>query len=112
MPKKQSITYYLQANGGTSGTVSIYTVEPARVFKTASVYVSFPAGTYSELEVSIRRGEMQIAPTKGTYRGDANVIEDEFIEDVESAERIILYYKNNNTTQTRECFIIVRGELT
>jgi hypothetical protein len=107
--KRFSIAYRLVSDPGASGDVVLYTVEPAATFKTESVYVSFPAGTYSELEVSIYRGIMQIAPSKGAYVGDNQVIEDEFVEDVSSGERVILHYKNNNTTQTRECFVIVRG---
>jgi hypothetical protein len=91
--------------------VVIYSVEPARSFKTESVYVSFPAGTYSELEISILRGIMQVAPGSGVYVGDNQIIEDEFIEDISSGERVILHYKNNNSTQAREAFVIVRGFL-
>jgi hypothetical protein len=111
MAKRFSITYKLTASPGASGDVTIYTVEAARSFKTESVYVSFPAGTYHELEVSIFRGIMQIAPGSGVYVGDNQVIEDEFIEDISSGERVILHYKNNNSTQTREAFIVVRGFL-
>jgi len=82
MGKKISIAYYLSANGGAEGDVELYTVDPAKRFVTKSVYVSFPPGTYFELEISILRGIKQVAPYKGTYRGDAQVIEDEFIEDI------------------------------
>ena len=111
MGKKISIPYYLSVPGGSEGNVLIYEVEAAKRFVTRSVYISFPPATYYELELSIFRGIKQIAPYKGTYRGDAQVIEDEFIEDISSAERVILHYKNNNTTQIREAFILVRGEL-
>jgi len=111
MGKKISIAYYLSTDGGAEGDVTIYEVEAAKRFVTKSVYVAFPPGTYFELEVSIFRGIKQVAPYSGTYRGDAQVIEDEFIEDISSSERVILHYKNNNSTQTREAFILVRGEL-
>jgi hypothetical protein len=111
MAKRFSATYHLIANAGASGDVTIYEVEAARSFKTESVYVSFPAGTYHELEVSIYRGIKQIAPGYGVYVGDNQVIEDEFIEDISSGEHVILHYKNNNATQTREAFVIVRGFL-
>lgn len=111
MGKKVSIPYYLQAAAGDSGEILIWEVEPAKKFKTSSVYISFPPGTYYELEVAVLRGIKQVAPYTGTYRGDAQVIEDEFIEDISSGERVVLLYKNNNATQIRECFVIVRGEL-
>ena len=111
MGKKISLAYYLQAAAGAEDDITLYTVEPARKFKTKSVYIQFPPGTYMELEVSIFRGIKQIAPYQGTYRGDAAVIEDEFIEDISSAERVIIHYKNNNSTEVREAFILVRGEL-
>jgi len=111
MGKKISIAYYLQAQPGESKEITLYEVEAARQFKTSSVFVAFPVGTYFELEMAIKRGIKQIAPYQGTYRGDGYVIEDEFIEDMFSGERVILWYRNNNTTQIREAFIIVRGEL-
>jgi len=111
MSKKISIAYHLEISGGQEGDVTIYTVEAAKKFKTKSVYVFFPIGNYFELEVSVFRGIKQIAPYSGVYKGDGNVIEDEFVEDASSGERVILHYKNNNSTETREAFVIVRGEL-
>jgi len=111
MGKKISIAKYLSIDPGDSGEIVAYEVDPAKSFKTQSIYVAFPPGTYFELELSIMRGINQIAPYNGTYRGDASVIEDEFIEDISSGERVIIKYKNNNTTQVREAFVIIRGEL-
>jgi len=109
--EKFSKPYKLTASAGAEGDVTLYTVPAARKFKTRSVYISFPVGTYFELEISILRGIKQIAPGEGVYVGDAQVIEDKFIEDMSSGERVILHYKNTNSTQQREAFIIVRGEL-
>ena len=111
MAKKISIPYHLVADPGAEDDVVLYTVEAARKFKTKSVYLFFPIGNYMELQVRIFRGMQQIAPYKNYYTGDGNVIEDEFIEDMSSGERVILHYKNTNSTQQREAFIIVRGEL-
>ena len=111
MAKKISIAKYLSVSAGDEGEETVYTVEPARKFKTESVLVAFPPGTYFELEISIFRGIKQVAPHSGTYRGDACVIEDEFIEDIYSGERVIVKYKNNSSTETRECFILIRGTL-
>lgn len=111
MGKKISISYFLSSNPATEGNIVLYEVEAAKRFVTRSVYIAFPPGTYFELELSIFRGIKQIAPYKGTYRGDASVVEDEFIEDISSAERVILHYKNNNANQVRDAFVLVRGEL-
>jgi len=111
MAKRFSVTYHLVANGGESGQKEIYRVEAGRTLKTESVYIAFPAGTYFELEISIFHGINQVAPSSGVYVGDNQVIEDEFIEDIPSSERFLLNYKNNNSSQTREAFVIVRGFL-
>jgi len=111
MVRRFSIVYKLTADPGASGEIVIYEVEPAYRFKTESVYIAFPAGTYGELEVAVYRGINQIAPSKGVYCGDNMVIEDEFVEDISSGERVILKYRNLNTTQVREAYIVVRGFL-
>ena len=111
MAEKISVPYHLQAAAGAEGDVTVYTVDAAKKFKTASVYLSFPAGTYFELELSIKRGISQIAPHQNSYVGDNQAIEDEFIEDVSSGERVIIHYKNMNATQAREAFVLIRGEL-
>jgi len=111
MGRKASIAYYLSAAAGAEGDITLYEVEAAKRFVTKSVYVSFPPATYFELEISVYRGIKQVAPYTNSYRGDAQVIEDEFIEDISSSERVILHYKNNNSTQIREAFVLVRGEL-
>jgi len=111
MAIKVSIPYMLTASAGAEDDVTVFEVPAARKFKTASVRISFPAGTYYELEISIYRGIKQIAPYTGVYQGDNEVIEDEFIEDISSGERVILHYKNTNSTEVREAFILIRGVL-
>jgi len=108
--KPFSVSYHLVATGGASGDIPLYTPSSAN-FKTNSIYVSFPAGTYSELEISIRKGSNQVAPGSGVYVGDSQVIEDRFKETFVPGETVVLHYKNNNSSQTREAFVIVRGFL-
>ena len=111
MGKKISIGKYISVDANTEEDVLLYTVEAARTFKTASVYVAFPAGSFCDLQVTIMRGIKQIAPGEGYYCGDNNVIEDEFIEDISSAERVIVHVKNTNTSEVRDVYVLVRGEL-
>jgi len=111
MGKKISIAKLITVDADTEEDVVIYTVDEATKFKTKSVYLAFPAATFGELEVSIFRGIQKIAPYRGVYLGDNNVIEDEFIEDISSAERVIVHVKNTNTSEARQVFVIVRGEL-
>ena len=111
MGKKISIAKLITVDAGAEEDILLYEVEGARKFKTKSVYLAFPASTMGELEVSIYRGIQKIAPYKGVYLGDNNVIEDEFIEDISSAERVIVHVKNTNTSEARQVFVIVRGEL-
>ena len=111
MGKKISIAKLITVDANTEKDVVLYEVDAAHTFKTASVYLAFPASTFGELEVSIMRGIKQIAPYQGVYVGDNNVIEDEFIEDLSSAERVIAHVKNTNSSEVRQVFILVRGEL-
>jgi len=111
MGKKISIAHYLSVPASEEGDVTIYEVEAARKFRVTSVHVTFPLDTNFELEVSVYRGIRQIAPHVGSYRGDGQVIEDDVDEEFSSSERVILHYKNNSTTSTRNAFILVRGEL-
>jgi hypothetical protein len=111
MGKKTSIPYFLEASAGAEGDIVIYEVEPARKFKLTSLRVSFPSTTNYELLISFLKGIDQIAPHKGAYRGESEVIEDENDVEFASSERLILHYENLNTTEAKRAFILLRGEL-
>jgi len=111
MSRKISIAYKVTASGGAEGKTSIYEVEAGKRFKLESCYVSFPAGAYYELELAFYYGDKKIAPEENTYVGDNQAYEDVLDFTIESGEDLLLYYKNNNSTQTREAFVIVRGVL-
>ncbi len=111
MARKISICYKVTASAGAEDKTSIYTVEAGKRFKLESCYVSFPAGTYYELELAFYYGDKKIAPEENNYVGDNQNYEDVLDFTIESGESLLLYYKNNNTTNTKEAFIIVRGVL-
>jgi len=111
MGKPISIPYKLTADPGTEEVIPIWTVDKAKIFRMNSVRISFPQATYYELEIALQRGIKQIAPHIGKYVGDNEVINDELEAELESGSELKLYYKNLNTTQIRECSVLVRGEL-
>jgi len=111
MQRKISIPYLLTVDPGAEDTILLYEVEPGRRLKITSLRISFPSGTFYELEIEFLRGELKIAPYKRTYRGDNEVIEDEYIHDLFSSERLRMHYKNLNTTEVRQANILIRGIL-
>jgi len=111
MGRKISIAYYLSASAGDEDDVELYEVEAARRLKLESVLINFESDSNYELELSLFRGIKQILPSSGSYRAYKGNITDECDEVLDSGERLILHYKNNNSTTARQAFILVRGEL-
>ena len=111
MPQSVVIPYHLVANAGDSGYIDLYEVQAGRTLKIKRIITYFPAGDYGELEIAYYRGIMQIHPTTGTLTGDQVVWDDEVEYTLDSGSTLRLYYKNNNTSETRESFIHVLGEL-
>ena len=111
MARKISICHKVTASAGAESDVTIYTVQNAKQFKLESIYVSFPAGTYYELELSLYYGAKKIAPEEGVWVGDNQNYEDVLDFTLFSDDGLVLHYKNNNTTNTKEAFVIVRGVL-
>jgi len=111
MGRKISIAYYLSAAAGAEGDVTLYTVEAARRFRLQSALISFESDSNYELELSLLRGIRQILPSLGSYRAYKGNITDESNEELASGERLVLHYKNNNTTSARQALVLIRGEL-
>jgi len=111
MPYRVSIAYHLSVSGGASGTVTIYTVPAAVKLKVIETNVFFPTGTYGELEVTFWRGIMQLLPNTGKYTGDGLVMVDDTPAEWGSGEKVVLKYVNTNPTETRDCWVLMKGEL-
>lgn len=111
MGKQISLAYYLEASAGDEGDVTIYTVEAARKFKCTSCRIQWQKDSAFELQLYLKHGEYQFAPREGYYASDGGNLEDRFEEDFSSGDRLILHYKNTNTTTTRKALVIVRGYL-
>ena len=111
MGEKVTIPYHLVASAGSEGYIDLYEVTSARKLKITRIITYFPAGNYGELEIAYFVGLEQIHPKTGTLTGDQVVWDDEVDVEVPSGSTIKLYYKNNNSTETREAFIHIQGEL-
>jgi len=111
MARRITIPYHLSAGAGAEGDVTLYTVQGARKFTSRIFMVLFPAGTYGELKIHLRHGVKKVMPEVGDYVGDNCLFEDDMQEVWYSGTKVIMHYKNENTTEVRECFVWLRGEL-
>jgi len=111
MAEPISIPYYLSAPGGAEGEATLYQVQDGKRFNLKRSEFFFPVGTYFELELTIRHGIVQVLPFNGSYKGDNMAFADLKPYTFMGGEKVNLYYKNTNPTQTREAFIIIHGEL-
>ncbi len=111
MAEKVTIPYHLVAGAGATGEVSLYTVPGARRLRVKRIITYFPAGNYGELYLSYYVGINQVHPKTGELNGDQVVWDDDVDITIYSGEDLKLKYRNTNTTETREAFIHVIGEL-
>jgi len=102
----------LTATGGESGFKTLYTVLGGKKLNIKKVTVAFPVGTYGELEVSLYYGLRRIWPKDANLTGDNMSFEKDVDLWYHSGDPVRLYYKNANTTESRECYINLEGELT
>jgi len=111
MPERISIPYHLTAEAGAEGNVTIYTVPAARTLRSIEVSIAFPVGQYGELEISFYRGIMRVLPTQGAYTGDNMLFPTRAFAEWGTGESVKVHYKNTNSTEVREAYILVEGEL-
>ena len=111
MGKPVSIPYFLSAAGGAEGTVAIYTVPGGKTLTITKAGIAFPVGTYFELELALRYGDMQVLPEGATLKGDNMMWEKNCELKWFSGDDVILYYKNLNATEIREANLNLDGEL-
>jgi len=108
---KISIVHHLVASPGAEGFVDVYTVDPARKLTTVKTQVGFPIGVYGELLLALYYGEMKVIPKGGYWTGDGLLLVDETRRKWHGGDKVRLYYKNENATETREAFILILAEL-
>ncbi|MBW2675115.1 MAG: hypothetical protein JRD89_17185, partial [Deltaproteobacteria bacterium] len=94
--KRFSVAYTGIAPAGQEGDILLYTVQAGRKL------------TLDFLEIN---WESQIAPSVGAYTGDGGRTRDLLDATLESGERLILHYKNNNPDTPRKASVVVGGVL-
>jgi len=108
---KITISYHLVASAGVEADVSIYTVPPAQKLVIKRVQIYFPSGTYGELEIFFKYGVMKVYPKSGVVKGDNYTHEKETNLEYYRGDNVVIHYKNTNTTEERQAFIDLEGEL-
>jgi len=105
------IKYHLKADPSEEKTISIYKVPNGHTLRITSVEIRFPSGTGGELLVALKYGNMKVYPDSGYASGDGGTIRDDVDITYQSGLDVLLYYKNENTTDVREAYINLEGEL-
>jgi len=108
---KISASLHLVASPGQEGEVELYKVPSASTLRSLSLNIHFPVGTLGDLELALRHGLFQLMPARGRYTGDGTVIVDNSDGKWWSDESVRLYFKNTNTAENREAYILLEAEL-
>jgi len=111
MGEKWSASYHLVASAGAEGFVTIATVPDGKVLNLTLVKIAYPVGTYGELKNALYYGNMQVVPDEGMANGDNLIWRKVCSVRFFSGDPLRFYYKNENATETRECYVELEGEL-
>jgi len=106
-----TVTYHLEAGAGAEGYETIYTIPKGRIFQLEKSEVDFPSGVAFELLLALNHGIHQVAPVEGKWRGDGFAVTDHTRYKWLSDEKVLLYYKNLNTTTARKAQVTISGLL-
>jgi len=106
-----SISYHLSASPATTGTTNLYRVPGGKRLKVLCTNITFPSASDYELHVAFYRGIKKQLPTEGDYIGDDTRTHDNTIAEWGTDENVILWYKNDSTTATKDCDILLECEL-
>jgi len=109
--KRFSVAYTGIAPAGQEGDILLYTVQAGRKLTLDFLEINWESGCAFELELSLFRGIEQIAPSVGAYTGDGGRTRDLLDATLDSGERLILHYKNNNPDTPRKASVVVGGVL-
>jgi len=113
MVEKQDvqIIYKLTASASSEGDVEIYTVPGGRNLVVEEISVGFDPETEYDLEVSFYDGIRKVAPTDGVYVGKAIAFNTLRKIVFQEGSKVIVHYKNTNTTTARTAVIEIKGHL-
>jgi len=106
-----TIHKHLSFGPGETGLEAIYTVQPGKVLTVESVQIAFPAGVYGELHIALYYGNLKVWPETDYVSGDNVLFKKEVRLRYWSGDRILVWYRNVNTTQVRDCFVDLEGRL-
>jgi len=110
-PRPIAVPYHIKVDPGAKGKVSIYKVPGGRSFKLTEFVIRFPTGTRGELLLRIYHGEMPVTPEERDASGDDVKFEYPCEHTFGAESDIWLKYENISTTDVREAYIVLHGEL-
>ena len=111
MGRPYTAVTHITASAGAESNHTVFTVPSGRRFKLKTLLVLFPAGTYGELEISIYKGSQKMVPDQGVITGDNVLVALETERAWDGGQDVVAHYKNTNTTEARECYLYLIGEM-
>ncbi|MBW2649062.1 MAG: hypothetical protein JRC53_04505 [Deltaproteobacteria bacterium] len=99
----------ITASAGAEGTTTLYSVKSAQKLTVRRVIFHFPAGSAFQLGLAIRRGIYNVCPEEGIVYGDDAVIvlSDDSVFD--SGSDVLVYYKNEDSTNAHSAVVVIEG---
>jgi len=110
-PKPIAVPYHITVDPAKKGKVSIYKVPGGRSFKLTELVIRFPAGARGELLLRIYHGEIPVVPEERDASGDDVKFEYPCEHTFGAGSDVWLKYENISTTDVREAYIVLHGEL-
>ncbi len=102
----------VQAGPGAEGYVEALRVGYGQRFELKRAMFIFPSGAGGALGLAVTYGTVPVVPDEGLARGDAvnfSLFDDSTFR---SGDVIKIYYKNEDTANAHEAYVILEGELT
>jgi len=111
VPERVQIPYRVVADPGAEAYKTAYVVPPGATLKLEEVTVSFPIGTYGELEVALYYGQTMVFPEERPITGDGVSVSKRVDLEWYSQDEVVVWFKNYNTTQKRQAYLNLEGTL-
>jgi len=109
--ERQTYTGFYTFAANSSGSVSIFTVPPAKKATIRRIIVWFPVGSENQLYVRFSTGGRRIAPTSGWISGDDTRIELEPNAEAFSDFTVDLEYMNTDSTSSHSVFVALEVDV-